>query len=283
VNSRLVSITLIPSTSTVQNPGATTQFQAIGNYNLTPLTRDLTSTATWKSSNVQVGTINSSGLATAVSAGSTTITASATAANGGIVTATGTFTVTGTTAAARDLLSITIIPTSQTVQNTGEQAQFLAIGNFSNTPTSVDLTNTVTWSSSDTRIATVSTTGLATATGGGTATIVARTTAPVSGASISATATFINPASGSVTMPQLTVYKLGDPLLGIVTSSPGQISCGSICTGGFSLGSSVTLTASPAAGHTFVGWSSNGTPAGNPLVCTIQMNSNETVSAEFIR
>ncbi len=278
----LVSITLIPSTGTVQTAGSTIQFQAIGNYSLAPLTQSLTSTATWQSSNAQVGTINSSGLATAVGPGTTTITASATSPSGSTVIATGNFTVTGNTTAARDLVSITIIPASQTVQNTSEQAQFLAIGNYSNAPLTADITNSVTWLSSDTRIATISASGLATATGGGTASITASTTAPVSGATITATATLVNPAIGSVTTPQLTVYKLGDveTTFGVITSTPGPISCGPICTGGFPLNSTVTLIASPAAGHTFVGFSSNCTPTG-ANTCTIPMMSNQTVAAEF--
>lgn len=276
----LQSITLIPGSSTLLTVGATTQFQAIGNYNLTPLTQDLTTTATWVSSNSGVATVSNAGLATAIAAGSTTITVKATGVNGAVVTATGTLTVNGTTAPTRDLISITIIPASQEVQNTGEQAQFVAIGNFNNTPTTVDMTNTVQWSSSDAKVATISATGLATVTGGGTATIVAKATAPASGATISATAGIINPNNGSVVLPQLTVYKLGNISAGIITTTPGPISCGNICTGGYPLHSTVTLTASPAAGHTFVGFSANCTVI-SPISCTVQMDSNETVAAEF--
>ena len=47
---------------------------------------------------------------------------------------------------------------------------------------------------------------------------------------------------------------------GTVTSSPAGINCGSTCSYGFSEGTVVTLTATPAAGFTFTGWA----PARSP-------------------
>jgi len=70
----LTSIAVTPATATVQLPG-TVQFTATGNYS-DGGTQDLTSTATWSSSNRGVATISASGLATAVAAGSTNMTAS---------------------------------------------------------------------------------------------------------------------------------------------------------------------------------------------------------------
>src|SRR2546426_633573 len=43
--------------------------------------------------------------------------------------------------------------------------------------------------------------------------------------------------------------------MGTVTSSPAGISCGATCAAAYSSGTAVTLTAAPAAGSTFSGWS----------------------------
>jgi len=72
-------------------------------------------------------------------------------------------------------------------------------------------------------------------------------------ASKSCTATF------NLQPPQtfgLSVVKAGTGT-GTVTSSPAGINCGSTCSGTFSSGTSVTLTATPAAGSTFAGWTGN--------------------------
>jgi hypothetical protein len=65
---------------------------------------------------------------------------------------------------------------------------------------------------------------------------------------------------------------------GTVTSSPGGISCGSTCSHAFSHGTSVTLTATPAAGSTFSGWSGACTGTGT---CTVTMSQAESVTAGF--
>jgi uncharacterized protein YggE len=41
---------------------------------------------------------------------------------------------------------------------------------------------------------------------------------------------------------------------GTVTSSPAGINCGADCTEAFANGTMVSLTATPAGGSTFVGW-----------------------------
>src|SRR2546428_5897607 len=45
---------------------------------------------------------------------------------------------------------------------------------------------------------------------------------------------------------------------GTVTSSPAGIDCGASCTASFASGTTVTLTARPAAGSAFTGWSGGG-------------------------
>jgi len=65
---------------------------------------------------------------------------------------------------------------------------------------------------------------------------------------------------------------------GTVTSSPSGISCGTACSRSFSGGTIVTLTAVPASGSVFGGWSGGCTGTGS---CTVQINNNLTVSAAF--
>jgi hypothetical protein len=75
----------------------------------------------------------------------------------------------------------------------------------------------------------------------------------------------------------LTVIKdgAGD---GTVRSNPSGIYCGSNCGGGFSLGDTVTLTASPAEGSVFAGWSGVCTGAGQ---CVVTMDEAKSVIAVF--
>ncbi|MGA9897112.1 MAG: choice-of-anchor D domain-containing protein [Terriglobales bacterium] len=66
---------------------------------------------------------------------------------------------------------------------------------------------------------------------------------------------------------------------GTVTSNPAGISCPTTtCSANFSAGTSVTLTAAPNVGSTFVGWGGACSGAGS---CTVTMNANQSVSATF--
>ncbi len=65
---------------------------------------------------------------------------------------------------------------------------------------------------------------------------------------------------------------------GTVTSTPAGISCGTTCSASFNAGTSVTLTATPASGSIFAGWSGacTGTAA-----CTVAMSAAQSVTATF--
>ena len=65
---------------------------------------------------------------------------------------------------------------------------------------------------------------------------------------------------------------------GSVTSTPGGINCGSTCSASFSSGATVTLSAAPAAGSTFQGWSGACSDTG---VCTVTLSYNQSVTASF--
>jgi len=66
---------------------------------------------------------------------------------------------------------------------------------------------------------------------------------------------------------------------GTITSSPAGINCGATCTANFANGASVTLTATPAAGSTFLGWT--GPCEGTGTTCTVTVNQLRLVSASF--
>jgi hypothetical protein len=74
----------------------------------------------------------------------------------------------------------------------------------------------------------------------------------------------------------LSVTKVGTGS-GSVTSVPSGIDCGSTCSAYFSSVSAVTLTATPAAGSTFVGW--GGDCSGT--VCVTTMSQARSVLATF--
>src|SRR5262245_1785599 len=67
---------------------------------------------------------------------------------------------------------------------------------------------------------------------------------------------------------------------GTVTSSSTGINCGTACAGSYATGTQVTLTATPAAGSTFTGWSGGGcTGTGT---CVVTMTADTTVTAGFV-
>jgi subtilisin family serine protease len=74
----------------------------------------------------------------------------------------------------------------------------------------------------------------------------------------------------------LTVSKTGS---GTVTSSPAGINCGSTCTAPFNGGAAVTLSATPAVGMKFTGWS--GACTGAASTCAVSITAARSVSAAF--
>ncbi len=187
------SITVSPTSQSI-GVGQSAQFTATGTYghgaSHPTTTSDITNSVAWTSSVPSVATISSSGVATGVSAGATTITASIQGYTG-TISASATLVVSGTSGGVSPgaaLVGLTIIPSSQSVTSPTQTSQFIAIGTTSSGST-VDVTNLVTWSSSSVQIATIgANTGLATAVGQGTVTITAMYTS--GGSTLTATATF---------------------------------------------------------------------------------------------
>ena len=189
----ITGLTIIPGSQAVAVPGETSQFLAIGT-NASGGTVNMTSNVAWSSSTVQIATIGSNGLATALTAGSTTIVALYTNPNGGnTVTATATFTVAA--GSTEKYTAVTIVPASESISASGQTSQLIALATSGTTGFEVDVTNSAqtTWTSSVKTFATV-TSGLPTGNGmvsgvnPGTATITAEVTNP-DGSTVSATAT----------------------------------------------------------------------------------------------
>lgn len=138
----LVSIAISPSAPSIRN-GTLQQFTALGIYT-DASTQDITASVVWSSSDTNIATIDANGLASSVSSGSTTITATL-----GMISDTADLTVLPAT-----LTSIDVTPALPSIAN-GTSMYFVATGTFSDASTQ-DLTDQVIWDSSDTNIATIS-------------------------------------------------------------------------------------------------------------------------------
>jgi Divergent InlB B-repeat domain len=79
-------------------------------------------------------------------------------------------------------------------------------------------------------------------------------------------------------IPRLTVTRIGAGT-GSVRSDIAGIDCGASCAANFTVGTTVTLTASPQPGSNFVGWSGGACTGLGP--CTVQMNAGQNVTAQF--
>ena len=169
----LVSLAVTPNNPTVA-AGITQQFTATGTFT-DGSTQNLTNSVSWGSSNAVVASINANGLATGLAGGTSSISAVS-----GTITNSTTLTV---TASGPVLTSITVLPnspycmcTTQWVSVASTQ-QFTATGNYSDGSTQ-NLTNSVTWTSANTSVASVQSAGtadpgLATGVAAGSTTIAA--------------------------------------------------------------------------------------------------------------
>jgi YD repeat-containing protein len=154
-------LTTAPSPASVAI-GLTQQFSATGSYT-DGTVQNLTSSVTWSSSNTTVVTINSSGLATPLALGSSTICA--------VLPGSSSCSFLTVTPA---LVSIAITPSNEAIPK-GITQQFIAIGTFSDHSTQ-NITDSVSWKTSSSAVAVFgssSSPGLVTDIGAGTAVITA--------------------------------------------------------------------------------------------------------------
>ena len=61
---------------------------------------------------------------------------------------------------------------------------------------------------------------------------------------------------------------------GVVISTPSGILCGTTCSGTYGSGTAVTLTATPASGSTFAGWSGGGCTGTGTCTMTVTATTN---------
>jgi alpha-tubulin suppressor-like RCC1 family protein len=145
----------------------------------------------------------------------------------------------------------------------------LGDGTTNSSSTAAPMTGTgVTWTSSDTAVATIDAAGRATGIGHGVSTITG-------------TDAFGATASTTLTVRQLvtlSVIRTGGGT-GTVSSVPVGIDCGSDCSDSYDTGSSVTLTATAGTSSVFTGWT--GCDAVSGATCTVTMSAARTVSANF--
>jgi hypothetical protein len=231
--SGVASISVTPSSKSIP-AGTSQQFSATGTLEDTTV-QDLTSYATWTSSDLAVATISndfgSRGLAIGTHTGTTLITA----AFDELTSSPAALTIT-----EADLLSISISPPSPDVP-LGKTQQFIATGTFTGNTTQ-DITSLVTWHSSNTGIATISNTsgsrGLATTLNEGTTII----SASLSGIHSSS-------ATLTVTPPALTAIVVAPASATVFPGGSQQFSATGILTDGSSqnLTSSVTWFSSNTA------------------------------------
>lgn len=200
-------------------------------------------TVTWSSDNTAVATVDQTGKVTAIAPGSATITATADGIS--------------------DTCEVTVekIPVSSVSLNSNTETMFA--GNslvLIATVLPSDATySTVTWSSSNTNVATVDQTGKVTAVASGSVTITA-------------TADGISDTC-SVTVQAATFN---------ITATPNNTSYGSVAGGNtYSAGASVTLTATPYAGCRFVCWKNGTTPVSTNATYSFTANANVNLTAEF--
>jgi uncharacterized protein YjdB len=155
----LSSITVTPANASLV-AGITRQFVATGKYS-DGSTAVITNSVSWVSSLTSVATIGNAGLVQAIAAGQATISAS----SGGVTGQT------GLTVTAPTLVTIAVSPASPST-SVGLKVQFMATGTYSDGSTN-NVTSSVTWRSSNTAVATISTGGLATPIATGSANITA--------------------------------------------------------------------------------------------------------------
>ncbi|UBO73676.1 beta strand repeat-containing protein [Aeromonas rivuli] len=216
--------------------GLTAQLAATGSYS-DGTTVDVTASVSWVSSDPAVATVSLTGLVTAVGPGTATIT-------GTLDGQTVTLVVTVTNATLNpNGLSISTPPLTLAA---GLTAQLAANGSYDD-GSSLDVTASVSWTSSDPLVATVSPSGLVTAVAPGTAIITGTLSGETATILVTVTSAVLNPGGLTITVPPLT----------LAAGLTGQLTA----TGSYSDGSSVDVTAD-------VSWTSS-----NPAVATVGLNT----------
>ncbi len=238
----LVSISVSPASGTTSVGGSDVHFTANAVYS-DNTNHDVTTAVAWTSSSTATATIGAAtGIAHAVAAGSSTITATYQGK-----TATAGLAVTGAT-----LTSVTVTPPTATIPG-GTTQQFTATATFSD-GTTQNVSSSASWQSSAPTIATVSTIGVATGVMAGNASITAAFGGMTSAAAtLNVTVGLLQTITISPASPQFVPLGLTVPFT---------------ATGAFSDGTSadisalVTWSSTPAGFVSFTGSTATGSAAG---------------------
>jgi len=185
------AITVSPTVTDFEGLGGSVQLTAIAtiNHGNHPATyENITNQVKWSTPLAEVAQVNASGYVTLIGYGITQITATT---NGfqGVVSGSATVcaepppTSSGTSgfscpsvATFKPKTTLSLVRGERTVSMPGEVVQFHVIGSTRETGAEDDMTEAVTWSSTNESVATVSRSGLVTGVGRGTATIMATLT-----------------------------------------------------------------------------------------------------------
>lgn len=208
---------------------------------------------TWTSDTPSVATVNSTGVVTGVSRGTATITVADPFGNSGSVTV-----------VVRDMLTLGVIE-----QGDGG-------GTVTSAPAGVTCPATCAATFvSDSQV-------VLTASPGSDSLFTGWTGCDsVSGAACTVTMTNARSVTAIFMLKRFTVTATKSGIgRGTVTSSPAGISCGTGCASDFVINTTVTLTATPALGSLFLGWT--GCDAVNGSACTVHVTANRSVNAQFV-
>jgi hypothetical protein len=203
---------------------------------------------------------------------------------------------------SQQLVTIQIQPSSETIgainipvaADAGYHVQLSALGGYIHPPVTKDITDQVTWVSSDPQMFSINSTGLLTATGDacGSALISAALTTNTSEGGISSSGAVVTgymtanvvcfTGTGTGSGPEVAVT-FGGSGSGSVTISPAGTTCSSStqpCFAQFPVGTVVTLTAAAASGSTFGGWTDCPTST-STNVCSFTLEQNTFVTVAF--
>jgi hypothetical protein len=187
----LTSITVSPSVMNFGGAGLHTQLTAIGTYtrpNHAAVTKDITTQVSWASATPECVTVSTTGLIESQGniCSGIQITGSMQGFHG-IIQGTMTVNVTQPGASSTDVAQIIVSPANPAPVAVAAVSQFAGNG-FTAAGNPVTLTNPISWTSSNTGVATIDQTGRATAIAAGTTTITGAYTNPDGTSAIPGTA-----------------------------------------------------------------------------------------------
>ena len=149
VDPTLTTLTVTPVTPSVV-AGSTLQLTATGTYD-DGSTKNVSGSVSWSSADATIATVNTSGLMTGVAQGNVVITATSATISG----------TTNATVQIAGLQTIVLTPSSTSIRS-GQTQQYQAIAHLADGSTQ-DISSSATWTSSDTDLVTIDSSGLATA------------------------------------------------------------------------------------------------------------------------